>query len=641
MLLGENDSSDHGALIETNDAGELRAQRVWRFIIVLWLTWVFFACFLWSRGYPVASSVCIGDSLLHLVILLLCRKQKDYGLIMNLNLAASAFGLFFVSISDPAMSRTMFFFPVSIVVASQLLGVRAAFSWLLINLAAFTLFFLTMYGLHDSLQTFRLDELVLTVGVAICLFFCCHQGEAYYQERTHDLFNLSQHLRKKSEALHELATTDALTGLINRYQFRESLSEAAGDASESERMALFLIDMDGFKEINDTLGHPVGDAALVEIAGRLDKAFSNRADVARLGGDEFCLIYPAIGGQEEAECIASQICDVLAERYVLEEAEFTLGSSVGFALCPDHSRCDHELLSYADTAMFHAKENRLGFSCYEAVMTDRLVEYRTTQEQLAFALQRDEFFLVYQPQVDLRTGDVIGVETLLRWRHEGEIVPPYKFIPLLEQSGQIVPVSKWIIRESCRQLAYWREEGYDVEISINVSAMQFKDPDFCKHIAEPIREFDVDPTKLDFEITEGLLIDDVTEAVEKLKCIKAMGASISIDDFGTGYSSLSYLRQFPIDRLKIDRAFIKDIPHRDDGVIASSVIVLAKTLGLKVLAEGAETDDHIQFLKAHDCDEYQGFYLSPPVSADEVVQFFSPAAVPELTETSSFVTEFG
>ncbi len=610
--------------VDSTSAEELRAQRVWRLVIVLWLTWIFFTCFLWYRGFQMATRVCFADSLLHLVILWTYRNHKNYALIMNLNLVASAFGLFFVSVSDPAMARTMLFFPVSILVASQLLGVRAAFGWLIVNFVAFVAFFFTMYGVHDTVATSRFDELVLILGVAVCVFFCCQQGEEYYQERTKNLIDLSQSLQRKSDTLHELATTDALTGLINRFQFKEKLKEAARHASnESERMALFLVDMDGFKEINDTLGHPVGDNALIEIASRLNSKFGDRSDVARLGGDEFCIIYPNITDADHASTLARDICEFLTQRYVLDEAEFPLGASVGFSLCPDHTESDQELLSYADTAMFYAKDNRLGYACYSSDMTDRLIEYRTMQAHLSLALELKEFFLVYQPQVDLRTGKVIAVEVLLRWRHNGEVIPPYRFIHLLEQSREIIPVSKWIVREACRQLATWTDAGYDIGMSINVSTVQFNDEDFCRDVADSIKEFGVDPTKLDCEITEGLLIDDVEQAAAKLHQIKDMGVSISIDDFGTGYSSLAYLRQFPLDRLKIDRAFIKDIPDSDDGLIAASIIVLSKALGLKVLAEGVETDAHIEFLKAYDCDEYQGYYLSRPVAAEEVVAHFT------------------
>ncbi|MCA9151636.1 MAG: EAL domain-containing protein, partial [Planctomycetales bacterium] len=611
-----------GVFVESTNIEELRARRVWRLVIVLWLTWIFFTCFFWSRGYHRATQVCAIDSVLHLVILWSLWNCKNYRDVMNINLAASGVGLFFVSTSDPALANIMYFFPVAILVASQLLGIGSAFLWFMVNLVGFGAYFVQTGGIFSALGSSVYDELVVIVAVASCVFFCCHQGEEYYKERTRNLVELSENLKQKSDTLHELATTDALTGLINRLQFQERLREAVQFAVEhSQEMALFLVDMDGFKEINDTLGHPTGDDALVEIATRLRAEFGDCADVARLGGDEFCLILPDVKDDTHAAAFADKVCKLLTRRYILEQAEFPLGASVGYAICPRHARCDAELLSYADTAMFHAKEKRLGYACYDVEMTNRLVEYRSLQEKLSRALERNEFFLVYQPQVNLHTGKVIGVEALLRWRHDGVLFPPTTFVPLLEQSREIKSVGRWIIRESCRQLSEWHAAGYDVEVSINVSAVQFKDDDFCQCIASAVEEYRIDPDKLDFEITEGLLVDDVAEAIEKLHKIKNMGASISIDDFGTGYSSLAYLRQFPIDRLKIDRAFVKDIPESDDGVIASSVIVLAKALGLKVLAEGVETEEHLEFLKANDCDEYQGYYTSRPVSAEEVVVF--------------------
>ncbi len=617
----EKAESANRLLLESTKVEELRAQRVWRLVIVLWLTWLFFTGFLWSRGYDTAARVCFIDSVMHLVIMLACRHSRNYRLIMNLNLAASAVGLFAVSVSDPALASTMLFFPVSILVASQLLGVRDAFYWMLVNAVAFIAYGLKLYGLEAMLGTSALDEVVLLIGVAACTFFCCHQGEAFYRERTLNLFNLSEKLRKKSETLHELATTDALTGLINRFQFQVRLKEALKLAADrSETVALFLIDMDGFKEINDTLGHPVGDAALVQIAQRLKREFGADADVARLGGDEFCLIYPRVRHEAHAAEISERICDFLTERYVLEEAEFPMGASVGYAIFPQHTRSENEMLSFADTAMFHAKELRLGHACYQAEMTDRLIEYRSTQELLSVALEKDEFFLVYQPKVDLHTGVIRDVEALLRWRHNGEVIPPYRFISLLEQSREIIPVSKWLAAQACRQIAEWDRQGYRLGVSINVSAVQFKDEDFCGMIEASIRESGIDARRLECEITEGLLIDDVREAVNKLNCIKDLGVRISIDDFGTGYSSLAYLRQFPLDTLKIDRAFIKDIPHEDDGMIASSIIVLAKSLGLNVIAEGVETEEQLRFLKHQDCDEYQGYYMSPPVSAEEITK---------------------
>ncbi len=612
--------------VETTSAEELRAQRVWRFMVVLWLTWAFFAVFLWYREYSDAARVCITASIVILLINVSHWKDRNFRRIMNLNLAASAVGLFAVSISDAAMHKTMLFYPISILVASQLLGVRAALLWFVINLIAFTAFFLCVYGLDQSVYTAKFDELVLLWGVASCIYFCCQQGEEYYRQRTESLIQLSQDLRKQSKSLEILATTDALTGLVNRFQFQERLRAAVDEANrKSTWMALFLIDMDGFKEINDTLGHPVGDEALVVIGARLMEEFGGRSEIARLGGDEFCIITANLESIAEADGMADRVCRLLTHRYDLGDTEFPLGASVGYCIAPLHATTAEDVLAYADTAMFHAKDQRLGYACYERSMTDRLIEYRTVQEKLAVALERDEFFIVYQPKADLNTGDVTGVEALLRWRSDGEVIPPIRFIHLLERSREILPVSNWVIRESCRQLADWNDQGFSVTVSVNVSALQFNDPNFIKCILRSIREFSVDPRHLDFEITEGLLIDDIPEAVAKLKQIKKLGASISIDDFGTGFSSLSYLRQFPVDRLKIDRAFVKDIPHTDDGVIASSIVGLAKSLGLTVLAEGVETEEQIQFLRWHDCDEYQGYYLSRPLPADEVSAYFELA----------------
>lgn len=529
------------------------------------------------------------------------------------------------------MGKTMFFFPVAILVSSQILGVRTAFAWLVISVVAIGLFYVVTYGFNDTLLTSRFDELALQLGVAVCVFFCCQQGEEFFRERMQDLIDLSRDLRQKGKELHKLATTDSLTGLMNRFQFQQTLKNRVDHSHGTPQpFALLMIDMDGFKEINDTLGHQVGDAALVEIATRLRNKFEKTpAQVARLGGDEFCIILPNSQDDEQASSTAKEISEILTQRYICDEADFPLGASIGYALYPQHAKTERELLAFADTAMFHAKENRLGHASYQTEMTDRLVEYRSTQEKLSRALERDEFFVVYQPQVDILTGKVFGVEALMRWRHKGEIISPFRFIPLLEQSHEIIPVSNWLVRQVCQQQAAWFEAGYQVKISINVSAVQFNDPDFCDNTISSISEFGLDATTLDFEITEGLLVEDIPLAVEKLDRLKALGSTVSIDDFGTGYSSLAYLRQFPIDRLKIDRAFIKDIPLGDDGAIAIAIIALAKTLGLQVLAEGVETEDHLEFIRAYDCDEYQGYLLSPPVSADEVVAYF-PTSVESL-----------
>lgn len=618
--------------VESTSIEELRARRVWRFMAVILLTWIFFAAYLWIRSYTVAANVCIANSLTIGLFDIIARRSRGYRVIMNLNLAASAVGLFAVAISDPALHGTMLFYPVSIVVASQLLGVRSAAYWLVINLAAMGMFFVCVHGFESALHSSKLDELVLLLGVALCVFFCCQQGEQYYQRRTKSLISLSENLEEKSQRLETLATTDAVTGLMNRFQFQERLAELVREATSNQTsIAVFVIDMDGFKEVNDTFGHPVGDQALVAIAQALDAQFGSIAEVARFGGDEFCIIVDHITDDLLLEEFAAEISRTIVKRYVLEEVEVTLGASVGYCRCPEQATTAEDVLSFADTAMFHAKANGMGYINYHPAMTKDLVQYRKLQDKLAYALERDQFFLVYQPQINLRTMQITGVEALLRWSDNGTIISPFHFISALEKSREIIPVGKWIIQEACRQQAKWAAEGHDINVSLNVSPLQFNDQSFIETIQSAYDSSGVDPVKMDFEITESLLISDVDGATEVLRQIKALGSSISIDDFGTGYSSLSYLRQFPISRLKIDRAFVKDFPDADDGLVASCIIVLAKSLGLTVLAEGVETQPQLDFLKQHDCDEFQGYYCSEPRLPNDVAKLFPvrPSTVAE------------
>ena len=617
------------SLVERRNVEDMRAQRVWRLVNVQLATWVFFALFFGYRGFLPAVVVSTVEIFAITAIHLLKKKRDSsrvHSLAMNLSLAATAIGLVLVSLSHPHLYPTMLFFPISIVIASQLLGIRAAFSWLVITILAQGIFHLSAYGTVDVVNIW-LDDLALRWGVAFCLFFCCHQGEVFYQERTRGLMNLSDSLRLKSQRLHELATTDSLTGLLNRHQLQVVLKESIDNAlAQNKRMALLLIDMDRFKEINDTLGHHVGDLALMEIAERLTKSFPQPAQVARLGGDEFCIIIPETGSPGEAAEQARMAFETLTERYIFEEFNFSMGASVGVALCPDDTEDATSLLAFADTAMFCAKESHSGVECYSPSMTNELVESRELQDQLDTAVEREEFFLVYQPQVCVSTGTIIGVEALLRWECDGEIISPARFTPLLERNRKIIDVGKWVVRESCRQLKEWNTRGIDLAISINLSSVQFNDPQFNQNIERPIRQFDIDARQLDFEITESLLIEDVEQAVERLRFIKKLGANISIDDFGTGYSSLAYLRQFPLDRLKIDRDFVKDYPGADDGVIASSIVALGKAIGLKVIAEGVETSEQLTFLKSLDCDEYQGYLFSKPLSADGIEQLIKDTA---------------
>lgn len=597
---------------------DLRAQRTWLLVDAMFLVWAMFSVVFWFRGYYAAGVNCQTQALCYLVIQVALRKKQKFLTVINLYLICSGLGIFFVAISHPKLGLTVFFFPVSILVTSYLFGIRQAFYWFVASLIHFAAFYFYQYGVFESFNQ-HLDEFVLSMGTAFCVFFCCHQAESSFQAQTKGLVDLSSALQKRSDELEHLATTDSLTGLTNRYQFQNELEKMVELATEESKSALFLIDMDGFKEINDTLGHVTGDEVLVEIGKRLSSGIGDRASVARLGGDEFCVLFNEVDDVENADEIAKEIVELLTCRYQLSEVEVTLGTSVGYALCPDHAQTGKHILSFADTAMYHAKNNKMNIACYRSEMTERLSANRLMNEQLSFALANEEFYLVYQPQVDTSTGKMIGAEALMRWRHEGEVISPGLFIPLLEHTGRIVSVGKWIIRKACWQQAQWKQDGLDTVVSVNVSALQFIDDDFVESVIRPLKEFGVSPSKLELEITEGILIANVEQVIEKLMQLKELGCRISIDDFGTGYSSLAYLRQFPLDKLKIDRAFVKDIPDTDDGVIASSIIILAGLLELEVIAEGVETIEQLQFLKEHGCNQHQGFYFSQPVEPEEIL----------------------
>ena len=594
-----------------------RCQQAWRYACVAWIIFVFNGGFLWIRDYQVGAGICATQALVLLILMLLNRNKegrKERRRFTNLFLGFSCTAVFLVNVSHPEISVTLFFLPLSILMASQVLGAKGALPWLVINLAAFVAFPLLIYG--TSWTKTELETLVMSWGVTIGTFLICHQSESLFGKRTAALVELSSGFQR-------LATTDSLTGLMNRLKFQDQLEASLHEAEqESSRLALLLIDMDGFKKINDSMGHLVGDDTLREISQRLSDV-AGVDSTFRLGGDEFCVIMSKLENSHNANELAQTIHQSLCERYFLADTEFQLGASVGVALYPEHATTSYDLLAFADTAMYHAKENKLGVCGYEDELTKRLVGKTKMQNRLASGLNQDEFFLVYQPQSELETGTVVGVEALLRWNCDGEIVSPGEFIPLLEKSRLIIPVGRWLVREACRQLREWTDAGYDVRVSVNVSVVQFHDIEFTSSVNEAIDEFGIDPGRLDFEVTEGVLIENFPDVVQRLTQLKEKGATISIDDFGTGYSSLAYLRQLPLDKLKIDRAFVKDIPNGDDGTIASSIIALAQALDLKIVAEGVETQEQLDFLKRHHCDLYQGFFHSRPVKANEVTKYLA------------------
>jgi len=427
--------------------------------------------------------------------------------------------------------------------------------------------------------------------------------------------------RKGSEQrLTYLAQFDTLTGLANRSLFLDRFAQTLKQAGRNEwRVGVLFIDLDRFKLVNDTLGHGIGDQLLIQVARRLQECVRGGDAIGRLGGDEFACVLSTLARPGDAALVAQKIVDALSQPFQLEGQEVYVSASVGIGIYPDDGADADTLLRSADTAMYRAKEQgRNAYQFYLPQMNAQAAERLQMQTQLRGALERGEFVLHYQPKVDLGSGAISGFEALLRWQHPLRgLVPPLQFISVLEETGLIIPVGEWVVRTVCEQLLRWQAEGVTPRpVAINLSARQFQQRHLDATIAAIVADTGVDAGLLEFELTESLLMSDAREAARILNNMRASGVRLSIDDFGTGYSSLAYLKRFPLDALKIDRAFIRDVTtDADDASIALAIINLAHSLKLKVVAEGVETAAQLEFLRARGCDEVQGFYFARPLVA--------------------------
>jgi diguanylate cyclase (GGDEF)-like protein/PAS domain S-box-containing protein len=420
-----------------------------------------------------------------------------------------------------------------------------------------------------------------------------------------------------------LAYYDALTGLPNRTLLQDRLNKAlAGSRRRKEKVALVFFDLDRFKVINDSLGHSFGDLLLREVADRLKSLTREQDTVARVGGDEFLVVVIGVKDMTDAVVAGERIMDAMTAEFVIQDRSFTVNCSVGISIFPDHGADSETLIKNADAAMYSAKElGRNTFQLFSEDMNAQVVERLTLEQGLRTALDKKELFLVYQPQIDVATGTIVGLEALLRWQHpEFGLVPPDKFIGVAENSGLIIPIGAWVLRTVCSQARKWQDEGLcALPVAVNVSAVQFRQKGFRELISRVLSETGLASQYLELEVTESLLLSnaDVTSSV--LRELKVMGLKLAIDDFGTGYSSLSYLKQFPFSKLKIDSSFVRDIGvNSDDAAIVTAIISMAKSLSLKVIAEGVENEAQMSFLRALRCDEIQGYYFSKPLTVDEV-----------------------
>ena len=427
------------------------------------------------------------------------------------------------------------------------------------------------------------------------------------------------------ERVQSLAYYDALTGLPNRSLLRDRLSNALATARrQKHKVALLFIDLDRFKIINDSLGHSVGDLLLQDVAERLKSCTREGDTVARLGGDEFLIVLTHVNDIPGVAVSAERFMDAITTRFVIQGHSLSVGCSLGISIFPEHGADNDTLIKHADAAMYSAKDGgRNNFKFFSADMNAQTVERLALENGLRLALDKKELFLVYQPQMDIATGKISGLEVLLRWQHpELGLVPPDRFIQIAENSGLIVPIGEWVLRTACSQARKWQDEGLlCLTIAVNVSAVQFRQQGFCEIIRKVLRETGLAPHYLELELTESLLLGDADATLSVLQELKAMGLTLAIDDFGNGYSSFSYLKRFPVSKLKIDRSFVRDVAvNPDDAAITTAIISMAKSLNLKVIAEGVEDEAQISFLRAHHCDEIQGYYFSKPLSVGKMAE---------------------
>lgn len=435
----------------------------------------------------------------------------------------------------------------------------------------------------------------------------------------HDVSEKQNHMK---EMIHQ-AHHDALTGLPNRLLFNEHLSLALGQAKRRKsQLAVIFLDLDRFKLINDTMGHNVGDLLLKAGAERLKNALREGDTIARLGGDEFLVLLPEIAEAKEAATVTKRLLEAIIKPFVLDGNEVFISTSIGISLFPNDGDEIESLVKQADIAMYHAKElGRNNFQFFTHELNVKAQDRLSLENNLRKAIEREEFVLHYQPQVDLETDQVVGLEALIRWNSADRgIVPPASFIPIAEETGLIVPIGEWVLRRACEQNVKWQRMGYPLlKMSVNISARQFLQPNLVEIVESILKETELDPQWLELEITESIAMEKGEATVELLNGLKELGVLVSIDDFGTGFSSLGYLRRLPIDTLKIDQTFVRDISSDEKGeAVITAIISLARNLRLKVIAEGVETQTQWAFLKAKRCDVMQGYFFSKPLCAEAI-----------------------
>jgi diguanylate cyclase (GGDEF)-like protein len=485
------------------------------------------------------------------------------------------------------------------------------------------------------------------ISIRVILVILLVLFAVYYTYKTY-LDKVSQ-LNTALTQVNNLAYYDVLTDLPNRLLFTEHLNRALSSASPREPIAVMFLDLDRFKRINDTFGHGLGDKLLKVVAERLQSAIGQALPAAdaqsvcigRFGGDEFTLLIKQTGNLDRIAKVAQHIMQELSTPVEINGHEMYVTSSIGISLYPDDGRSADVLLRNADTAMYFAKSSgRGGYCFYSNHMNEKFLKNLALENDLRKATEREQFEVYYQPKLDARTRRTVGFEALIRWRHPSlGMIEPSEFIAMAEETELIIPINEWVLRSVCKQTIAWQSAGLDaVPVAVNLSCVQFKQKDLPELVAKILRETKTDPKLLELEITESTIMQNEEEAGKTLRALAALGVRLSIDDFGTGYSSLSYLKRFELDTLKIDRSFVKDVTvDADDRAITTAIIAMAHSLGLRVVAEGVETEEQLAFLREYGCDELQGYLFSRPLPVSQAEKWLSDQGRTETTETGTII----
>ncbi len=479
------------------------------------------------------------------------------------------------------------------------------------------------YSLRASIQ--RKDEIGVLADGFNDMLEHIHSRDIALEQSNEQLLKELNERKRAEETIQYMAYYDSLTGLPNRSLFNDRLTQAIHRANRfQKKIAVMFLDLDRFKNINESLGHTIGDLLLKEIGERLKDSVRKENTVSRYGGDEFTIMFTDFNDMQDVAKIAQKILNIISQRLELKGNEIFITTSIGISLFPSDGTDAETLVKNADAAMYASKDyGRNNFQFYTSSMNSAILERMTLENLLRVAVKKNEFILHYQPILDIKSRLITGAEALVRWQHPDlGLIPPAQFIPIAEESGLIVIIGEYVLSNACYQAKLWQKSGFpNLDLSVNLSAKQFKQENLVEMIKRMLNSTGFDPKLLKLEITESTIMGDVAKISDILNKLHAIGIRLSIDDFGTGYSSLSYLKTFPIDAIKIDRSFLRGVPSDpNDIAIVNAITAMAKALNLKVIAEGIETEQQLEFLCSSDCDKGQGFLFSKPVSADEFTQ---------------------